>query len=171
MKLAEINPRKLADAAHDEALGELTMRAMNLGVTAPIAPDITPSEVWLSVHQLAHYATTGEPPEHRPELIAEYQLSVATYRDYLHEGSETQRAVDLVLRASVARESLARDEAISHTDLAALAGLSKSHLTALVQSGDAPEPAYEVVPGTARTYQYDADACREWLRGRGVMGL
>lgn len=165
-RLADIEPRALASATHEEALEELVSRALALGVTDPIVPQVRPSEVWLAVHQLAHYARTGEPPEGRIELVGEYQLSAATYRDHVREGGQTQAALDEVLDASVARLAIAEGHDVRHRHLAALASLTPVQLTRLSAAGDAPRGTPE-----GRERLYDAEEARAWLSGRGVAGL
>lgn len=169
MTLRDVDPRQLADAAQREALDGLWRRAMAVGVTNPVEPSMSPSELWLAVHQLATYATTGQPPEGRPELAYEYCVSVAEYRDYVDDGGPTQQALDEVLQAAACRDAIASGQPVTLDQLVALSGLSRSHVQRLVAAGDAPQPVEVGGQGRGHATTFAAADARAWLSGRGVV--
>jgi hypothetical protein len=164
MKLRDIDPDALATAANDAALGRLWRIAQACGVTDPLVQRCQPSELWLAVHQLATYATEGVPPEQRAELIHDYQLSVAEAQDYVD--ADTRDALETVLLASLAREALARNEALSRRLLAVLASVHPDALSRLASAGDAPQ-GYRA----GREVRTPVAEARDWLTARGVRGL
>jgi hypothetical protein len=168
VRLSDIDAAALAQSAHDALLGQLWRPAMLVGIPQLPRPEITPSEAYLAVYQLAHYATTGTPPEHRLELVHEYQISVAEIQAWLPEGAEHQ-ALETVLLASAAREGLAAGRPLTGNALAVLASVSPGRLSQLVSAGDAPRPRQGKRDG--REQLYSARSCCEWLTGRGVVGL
>lgn len=169
-RLRDIDPSALADATQDALTGRLRRLARACGVTAPLVPELRPSEAWLAVHQLAVYATTGTAPEHRPELAGEYCQSVSEIAGWLGEGAsllDPSSHLEVVLAAALAREELDHGRPISTAQLAVLASLSREHLSTLQAAGDAPTgERAEGVRGRPR--QIDAEEAWAWLAARGV---
>ncbi|HHH27964.1 MAG TPA: hypothetical protein ENK57_06425 [Polyangiaceae bacterium] len=169
-RLRDIDPTTVADATQDALAGRLWRLAQLCGVTDPVAPSTTRSEAWLAVHQLAVYATTGTPPEHRLELVGEYCLSVSEIATWL--GEQTQLLdpatdLDVVLAGALAREELDHGRPVSTAQLAVLASLSREHLSTLQSAGDAPTGRRaEGVRGMPR--RIDAEEARAWLAARGL---
>ena len=172
-RLRDIDPTTVADQTQDALMGRLWRLAQACGVTDPVSPAMTPSEAWLAVHQLAVYAVTGTPPEHRLELVGEYCLSVSEIVGWLGEPTQLldpETDLDVVLAAALAREELAHGRPVSSAQLAVLASLSRVHLGVLQRQGDAPTgERSEGVSG--RPLRIDAAEAREWLAARGVPGL
>lgn len=169
-RLADIDPAEVAQSTHEALMGRLARLAGVCGVTDPLVPAMAPSEAFLAVHQLALYATAGTPPEGRPELVGEYMQDVAQYADWLGELrslNDPKTPLQVVLTAARAREALRADEPLTTGELATLAGMSRTRLSELSSTGDAPKGRrYPRRKGRPRLFP--ADEAREWLSGRGV---
>ena len=170
MTLREIDPKEVATEVQDALLLRASDIAAAVGITDLPEPQRRPGPAWLAVHQLALYATTGVPPEHRLELIGEYLQSVCEYADWLDElGNLVKPATPLqvVIAAARAREALDADLPVTSSQLAVLASITTSAVRQLQDAGDCPKGRkYPRRQGKPRLVP--ADEARAWLSGRGV---
>lgn len=169
IRLADIDPTALAVTVHDGVLERVLSLSQHLGAIDP-APVLAalqgPSELRLAVHQLAHYARTGEPPEGRDDLVPEY-LQTLVDCDLVPDGAELAGERDpseplrVVVLAALARDRLAVRRSIPEGWLAALAGVATSRVRQLVAGGEMRRTAEGI----------HASDARRWLAGRGVPGI
>lgn len=147
VRLHDIDPKRLADEMHDDVLGRVMTLTQHLGcidpspVLAAIASGGGPSNVRLTVHQLAHYARTGEPPEGRQELVPEYlqtlvDLDLVPDAEALSATREPWDPIEVVVLACLGREALAQRRPLTHAQLAALGGVATSRVRQLVAEGE-----------------------------------
>lgn len=187
MKLADINPAEVAAevvgwVAHQRF--RLGMALWAVGTTDPEpAPDWKASDIGLAVHQVAVYARTGTPPEHRAELLPEYLQTIgealwtgahpgvynAVPFPWAAGAGEPTEAIDVVLIAAVARDWLSRDEPVTQQMVAVLAGVSTLGLRNLVSAGELKADVPDDDDGRVRLVA--AEEARRWLSARGVPGL
>lgn len=166
IRLRDIKPAEVAQQAHDALLSRLSRLAMACGVTDPLVPSIEPSDAYAAVSALATYATTGAAPEGRVELVPEYQQAVAEIADWLGEFTtitEPETPIQVVLSAAGARLAVDSGQALTTSQLAVLASMSRGRAAQLQAAGDAPRGRRS---GKARLVS--AAAAREWLSGRAV---
>lgn len=164
IRLHAIAPPSLAERAHEAAVGRAQRLAWATG--HELREHTGLSDVRLAVHQLAHYAVTGEPPEGRVELVHEYMISVA---EALGLDEQIDEELRLVLVAAEGRSYLHHGHDVAHRHLAALAGVSKAAVTQACRRGDGPQGWTN--PDDGRDTLYAAEDARRWLSGRGVRGL
>jgi len=164
IRLATIDAAKLSDEAHAAVLERVLRYAQHLGAIDP-APILAacqgPSNVRLSVHQLAHYALTGTPPEGRAEMIGEYiqtlvDLDLVPDSETLRGERDPSEPLHVVTMAALARERLDKRQSIPEAWLAVLAGVAASRIRQLVGAGELRRTSDGI---------HAADA-RRWLEGR-----
>lgn len=163
-RLRDIAPTLVAQQTHEALMGRLSRLAMVCGVTDLPTQAIVPSDAYLAVLNLASYATTGAPPEGQLALVREYQQSVAEITDWLGELTtiaEPETPLQVVLSGAAARLALDTEQALTTSQLAVLASMSRGRAAQLQAAGDAPKGRRS---GKARLVS--AKAAREWLSGR-----
>ena len=175
MRLRDLDPAVLAEQAHEHCLGRLTGLAFALGYDLHEG-GAGVSEARHAVHQLAHYARTGVPPEGRAELVHEYLISLIPLDLLPPSGDpeepdptapEAVQGVHLVVLAVLAREALRQDQPVTSAQLAALGSLTSSAVRAHLVSGELRRWRAGPARGDRRAYVHPEDA-RRWLGARGV---
>ena len=170
MKLQDIDPKTLADDVHNMIVDRASRLAFEVGYELREAIGV--SNARLTVHQLAHYARTGEPPEYRRELVHEYLVSLVGVDlipdldpdDEPEASNEVEQAVHLVVLAVLARERLADEEPVPSAWLAALGGVTPSNIRYLLGRGELRRWR-RGVEDDRRAYVHPDDAKR-WIEGR-----
>lgn len=186
-RLQDIDPEKLAEEVH----GWLTSYRWRLDMAISFSGGDTryPPTTWQSsdagraVHQVAVYAKTGTPPEHRQELLPEYLQSIgeavwqAPHPDVYQMvpfpwdagAGEPSTDLDVVLVAAVGREWIGEGRPVTQLMVACLAGLTVQSVRDLISAGELAATARD--EGDKRVRLIEADEARRWLSGRGVPGL
>lgn len=162
MRLADIDPAALADEMHDALYSRLMALSQHLGGD-PVPPLTRPSNVRLTVHQLAHYARTGEPPEGRPELVGEYiqtlvDLDLVPDADTLAGRRDPSAPIDVVAIGALARQRIDERRSVPEGWLAVLAGVAASRVRQLAAAGELRRTEGGI---------HAADA-RRWLESRAA---
>lgn len=151
--------------------------ALSPAIVTPhgMTPDAWRStDVGLAAYVLTVYAQTGVAPDDAP--VAEYMLSIgqalwtaahpAVYQAVPYpwgEGAgEPVEAVDVMLCAVQARQTLASEGRISVRELAVLGGIAEQSLRRFSSRGGGPRVAAGSV---------ECGEAREWLLGRGLEGV
>jgi hypothetical protein len=172
IRLAELDPREVAE----EVCGWTIAHAIAL-----FGPDIlsTPPSMLQIRHAVAcltHYAQTGDELDARPadyiQTVVEH-LYTATHPDVYSsvEGdwsraSEPHQAIDVVIRAAMARDILSGPRGrVPVQCLAALGGVSVGTLRGYGSRG-AADPQIAIEDGDVRCSE-----ARRWLAARGVPGF
>jgi hypothetical protein len=164
IRLATIDVSGLAAEAHDRVLGRVLRYAQHLGAVDPLpilAACRGPSNVRLSVQQIAHYAQTGTPPEGRAELVGEYiqtlvDLDLVPDAETLHGERDPSDPLHVVVMGALARERLDKRQSVPEAWLAVLAGVAASRIRQLVGAGELRRTSDGI---------HAADA-RRWLEAR-----
>lgn len=170
MRLSELDAEKVADEAHTAVVGHAHRLAFASGFELREGAGV--SDVRLAVHQLCVYAQCGVYPEHRRELLGEYQQSVAEalYTSATHyEVQDLDREADpstpwgLVLRAGRARELIEEGEPVPADWLATLASVDAGYVRQLLSSGELRANRKR---GPYRRLYVSAAEARRWLTAR-----
>lgn len=140
MRLRDIDPAALGEDVHNQLYARLMALSQHLGGD-PAPPLTRPSNVRLTVHQLAHYARTGEPPEGRAELVGEYvqtlvDLDLVPDADALAGKRDLGDPLDVVVIGALARRRLDERRSVPEGWLAVLAGVAASRVRQLAAAGE-----------------------------------
>lgn len=169
--LGKIDPEALALKTARTAVDHVVSLQMGLfSINNVSAPDPQHTEIYRTVHRLAHHAVTGEPLD---APVQEYLISlIPLYSAALGEGTrdvdgllgdaDPETELGLVISAAVAREQLDIGlEPLTVAQLAALSGISQRQVRQLGATGELAVTEGEVQPAEAR----------RWLASRGVPGV
>ena len=187
MRLRDIDPEATARQVVEWISAHLTAVGMALSPSVEVrATDLSGeprgltgaawrnTDAGRAAYVLAVYAQSGQVPDDAP--VAEYMLSLGqALWSAPHPGvfaavpypwgdgaGEPVEAVDVILCAVQARETMATEERVSVRELAALASIGEHSLRRVSSRGDGPR-----VDGGS----VDCGEARRWLSGRGVAGV
>lgn len=173
IKLSTLTPQSVAD----EVLGWLRNHVGNLlfvaGNPDHYAVELPGGSLRYETLALTHYAQTGELPDGDTSAAGYLQtvveaLYAAAHPDvyprvegeWQRTGSDPEHAIDCVLRAALARDTIARGQPVPLGRLCALVELPVNTLRRYAHRGEI----------SATDGAMDAAQAREWLSGRGVAG-
>jgi hypothetical protein len=185
-RLQDIDPERLAE----EVTGWLTAYRWRLDMAISLHGGDTryPPTTWQSsdvgraVHQVAVYARTGVPPEHRQELFPEYLQTIgeavwqAPHPDvyqmvpfpWASGAGEPSTDLDVVLVAAVGREWIGDGRPVTQLMVACLSGLTVQSVRDLISAGELRAEARD--EDDKRVRLIEAAEARRWLAARGAPG-
>lgn len=167
-KLSDLTPDSVALEITDWVNAHLMSLCFAAGIVEPVV--VPGGSLAHEVRELTHYAQTGEidgSPQGRLQTVVDALYSTAhpdassavDPADATGKGEPT-RAIDVVIRAALARQAIDDGERVPLSWLAALGGLSVASLRSYAARGELATVGPEV----------RAKDARRWLGARGVAG-
>ena len=173
--LPTLDPRSVATECRQWVEGQLARLSLRVGATVQLAAPRDDTDLELTICELVAYAKNGPPhcddgggPADYLQTVAEALWTASHPGVYGHSDlsdlageGEAESAIQVVMRAALARDLVARGQPVPVAWLASLGSCSVKRARNLGSAGELAVEAGQV----------DATEARRWLQIRGVPGL